>query len=301
MIDNFSKKTKMESSEKITYIGTANLGTNYGPNFNSKIFPKSEIYELLHRIADDPRIYIDTAIAYKNAHALIGEFAPSILNNKITTKILLKRNSDNKSVIKSIKNSLTNTKQEIFYAVMLHNTDVVNQENLLEIIDGLNLSVKLGLANHIGISCYSAEELIEIKSQFNSLDHFQLPESILNQENMNNSKLLEFSKSKNSIYVRSIFLQGLLLQNTSNLPLYFQAALEDFVNFEKYCLLNNISKPKLCIDYANSLKWAAGIVAGVSNLEEYEQLISNIYSEPKIRIFPKFSVDKTITDPRKWK
>jgi hypothetical protein len=73
-----------------------------------------------------------------------------------------------------------------------------------------------------------------------------------------------------------------------------------FEKFEKYSEVTGISKFRLCINYAKSLAWSSGIVAGVSSLTEYETLVSEIYSPTSKTQIPNFVLNSFYSDPRNW-
>jgi hypothetical protein len=126
-------------------------------------------------------------------------------------------------------------------------------------------------------------------------------ENAIAQVNYNNNKLIEISKENISIYVRSIFLQGLLLMSANEVPHFFAPVSNVFKNFENFCNLMSISKFQCCIEYVKSLNWSSGIVAGISNLGEYEKLISEIYSPQKNIEIPFFEMNQFYSDPRNWR
>lgn len=286
---------------QITFVGTANLGSNYGPHLNKGKFPEEEVNGLLRTIAEDPRIYLDTADSYYNSQELIGKFAANKLNNKIKTKIRIRKVDNFQSILKTVQYSLSKVKQDHFYSVLVHNSEELDDRNLMEVFNGLNLCVQKGLTNHIGISCYEPKTIVKLKNLFSALDHFQIQENIISQENLNNKELDKVSSSKSKIFVRSIFLQGLLLMDLNELPEYISSETLVFKSFENFCNQIGISKFKCCIEYAKSIPWSAGIVAGISNINEYEELVKEIYS-PRIGLeFPKFHLKKPFSDPRSWK
>jgi|LakMenE01Jun11ns_1017448.scaffolds.fasta_scaffold9902796_2 hypothetical protein len=293
--------TDKNNYEKKTFIGTANLGINYGPKYNSKIFPKDQIHKLLKQISEDPRIYIDTASSYTNAESLIGEFGCNILSNKITTKILINNQSTNRTVNDSIKESLRKVRQENFYSVLIHNSEAIDFGRLQDVISGLEESKAIGLTSFIGVSTYEAKSIIDLNKHSESFTHFQINENAIAQVNYNNKKLIEISKKNISIYVRSIFLQGLLLMSANEVPHFFAPVSNIFKNFENFCNLMSISKFKCCIEYVKSLNWSSGIVAGISNIDEYEKLISEIYSPQKNIEIPFFAMNQFYSDPRNWR
>lgn len=287
--------------KKITFVGTANLGSNYGPHLKSGKFPEGEIDRLLGTIAEDSRIYLDTADSYRNSQELIGKFAPNKLNNKIKTKIRIRKGDDFQSIVKIVQQSLSTVKQDHFYSVLVHNSEELEDRNLVDIFSGLNLCVQKGLTAHIGMSCYESKTIIKMKNLFSSLDHFQIQENIISQENFDNMELNEVANSKSKIFVRSIFLQGLLLMNTNELPEYISSETLEFKNFENFCNQMGISKFKCCIEYAKSIPWSSGIVAGICNMNEYEELVKEVYSPISILEFPRFHLKKPFSDPRNWK
>ena len=81
-------------------------------------------------------------------------------------------------------------------------------------------------------------------------------------------------ETKKEIHVRSIFLQGLLLEKPYKYPKNIEK--KDFDNLENIIIKItdklNISKLELCIYYINSYDWINKILIGI---EDYNQLIEN--------------------------
>jgi aryl-alcohol dehydrogenase-like predicted oxidoreductase len=183
---------------------------------------------------------------------------------------------------------------------MLHNTEAVTLPSFKEIYDGLEECVKQGVTNHIGLSSYEVSPILEVRAKYGLMTQYQIQENILSRSNLNNLDLIYLSRNSTSIYVRSIFLQGVLLCSLANLPEFFLPEYSVFEKFEKYSEVTGISKFRLCINYAKSLAWSSGIVAGVSSLTEYETLVSEIYSPTCKTQIPNFVLNSFYSDPRNW-
>jgi len=123
---------------------------------------------------------------------------------------------------------------------------------------------------------------------------------VFNQKSANSLELLDLVKDNSHIYVRSIFMQGVLLAKSAELPKFFDSEVTVFEKFEKFCEFKNISQYKCCIDFANSIRWSAGVVAGVNSIAEYKKLISEIYAPQVIFEFPNFAMSNFHSDTRNW-
>ena len=129
--------------------------------------------------------------------------------------------------------------------------------------------------NKIGISVYTLEEAIEsLKNPH--IQYLQIPVNFLDQRWYN----LEFQtliKKREDvfIYIRSIFLQGILIHDNDKWPKLVNINTNEYVkkidNIVKIFNLEN--KVNLCISYTKSLSWIDGVVFGIDNST---QLIQNI-------------------------
>ena len=110
-------------------------------------------------------------------------------------------------------------------------------------------------------------------------------------------------KKKIVIQARSIFLQGLLLQQSlNNLDIKFNKEMK--INFEKlkyFCNKNKISQLDLCVSFIKSKKFIDLITLGIENEDQINEFIKS--SKKKIKVnYLKFDIkNKNLTDPRKWK
>ena len=131
------------------------------------------------------------------------------------------------------------------------------------------------LIQNLGVSVYNVEEAIDSLSK-PYIKYLQIPVNFLDQQ-WNNTTFQDLIKKRNDvfIYVRSIFLQGILVNDIIKWPkltnidnqIYFDK-ISKLV--KKYQLKNKVT---LCVSYIKSLNWINGVVFGVDN---EVQLIENI-------------------------
>lgn len=289
----------MRETTKI-FVGSANFDTNYGSIFKQNTLTKKSVKNILHKVAETPNLLLDTAKSYKNTLHLIGRYVPKKLNQKIMTKIFISENDNYYSIINLVKESLESVRQEIFFSVLVHNADIFRANNADESIAALEDCQKQGLTQNIGVSCYEACEITSISSNYDSLTDFQIPENVIDQRNFVSKDFDSLKASNKSIYVRSIFLQGSLLSDPSNLPKFLLPELQIFHSFEEICKTYNISKLKGCLDYVRSISWKSGLIVGVQSEAQLDEILIELANPTRIKIFTNPALVSSLVDPRTW-
>ena len=289
----------MDSNAKI-FVGTANFGRTYGKIKTRNLFNNQDLKVLLKKIEENDNLYIDTAEIYGNSENLIGKHASGKLDNKICTKITLSESDTFKSLIAKIRNSLSRVKQDTFHSVLIHNSEMIKSKNFLYLVDALYECKKMKLATNVGISCYNSYEISEVFDKTSLLNHFQIPENVADQRNKNNVKLEELKHSGISISIRSVFLQSLLLMKVQQIPIFFNPTAEVFKSIDFYSHLNKVTKLKYCIDYVRSISWNDGIVFGVENLLQFDQILEALEDPILVTKFPSKTLNSFYADPRNW-
>jgi predicted oxidoreductase len=243
---------------------------------------------------------LETSQNYEGVEELIGKYAKGKLLDKITTKISPNKYDTSNSIISMVNKSLEKVGQESFYSVLLHNPEILNYENADDIVKGLEQCTNLGLTKSIGISSYQPQQMIQLNNRFPQLTDFQINENVVDQKKFTNTDLIALSKTGNRIFVRSIFLQGNLLVNYSDLPEFLIPQREIFKKFIELCDLNNVSQIKCCLDYARQISWSSGIVVGINKFSDMTDVIDNFSSAIEIKDFSIDVLSDLYSDPRNW-
>ena len=281
-------------------LGTANFGKAYGLGGYGKNLELSQVSQILRMANQESFSHLDTASSYENSEQVLGDLLQESDNWLVTTKLRLNECSDAKSIVQAVKESLGRTKQRQFWSVLLHDSKILFEGSSSEVQRGLNEIVELGLTQHVGISAYNESEIIQAKELIPILSVFQIPENVCDRRLAKSSNLLALASDNNYIFVRSIFLQGLLLMDPNALPEKVANASTKMNELQAFCEKLKISTLELCVGYAKSLAWSSGLIFGVNSEQQvleisnaFDSLIDVDYSKvPKL--------DDWLLDPRNW-
>jgi hypothetical protein len=129
------------------------------------------------------------------------------------------------------------------------------------------------------------------------LSVFQVPENAVDQRLIDSSLISNLHELDNRFIVRSIFLQGKLLENKSSLRF-----LNSYTLNLQYCAqLNNLSVFEYCVAYVKSIPWLSGVVIGIESVKHLKQFIIAIEKEYGEIDFCNQTIGNHMIDPRNWK
>jgi aryl-alcohol dehydrogenase-like predicted oxidoreductase len=283
------------------YLGTANFGQSYGLTRSESGLSERVIAEIFEFLDLTQNIHIDTSPDYGSAELIIGKIGKSRkFMERISTKIPQRAYEDAQLIKQSVVNSLKRLCIDEFETVLLHGLSEDFEKNLSAIEKGLAQILDNGLARSVGLSCYSESEVEIAKNFLPVLTVFQVPENAVDQRILNSSKLLELFNSENQIFVRSIFLQGKLLQVEDNLAGIFDDLKPAVSDLRRAASSVGLEPLEYCIAYAKSIPWSSGIAFGVESKDELISIISALHRDyPRIE-FNNLKVNSNMVDPRNW-
>jgi aryl-alcohol dehydrogenase-like predicted oxidoreductase len=283
------------------YLGTANFGQRYGLTQSDAGLSErsiSEIFDLLDVIQN---IHIDTSPDYGSAELIVGKLGRSKkFMERISTKIPQRTYGGPHLMKQSVVTSLRRLGVDEFESVLLHGLSEDFEDNLSSIEKGLTEILDKGLARSVGLSCYSESEVVTAKDLLPMLTVFQVPENAADQRSLNSPKLLELSNTENKIFVRSIFLQGKLLQAESELTNIFESLKPVVLDIKRVANSSNLDPLEYCLAYAKSIPWSSGITFGVQSKSELIDIISALQRNYPPIEFANLKVDSHMVDPRNW-
>jgi len=283
-------------SKKIV-IGTANFANQYGIIPSKNKINRKEIKKIFNYARLKKINFLDTAYNYNNDKILKDV---NIKNWNIVTKVNFKQAKEN--YLSKAKKIL---KINEFYGVLVHlkNTREISSQNNYKLFQLLMKLKSKKIIKKIGFSTYTPEDINLLIKKFN-FDFIQCPVNILDNRLIDNGLLKKLKKKKIEIHARSIFLQGLLLKNSTNFPKelkQFKTIFEDYQNY-----VNNLQMPKLeiCLNYIRKIKEIDKIVIGINNKKQLVTIINSLNKKkkinlPKLIIRQKSNLSKLI-DLRKW-
>ena len=281
-------------------LGGAQIGNKYGlynnKNFSSKEFNKFEKLILSSKIK-----YIDTAQSYGKSEKIIGN--SKLKNLKIITKINFTFNEQNKiekNILLQVSKSLKDLNQKRVYAILIHDHKSLINKNGKILIKVLTNLKKRKIVKKIGVSLYSPAELDKIW-KFWKPDIIQIPFNILDQRILRNGWINKLKKKKIKLFIRSCFLQGILINNFQNKILMSTKSKSALNKFFKWCEKNKINKVKACLDFVRQFKKIDFFVIGFDDRVQLMQVLK-LLKLKKINIPKRFIYnDLNLIDPRRWK
>ena len=281
-------------------IGTAQFNQKYGIS-NNNVLKKKDFYKILDIAIKHNIFNIDTAQNYSSEKEL-GKYiyAHGIENIvKISSKFIINNNSLNsfeKDLKRKIEISLTNLKCPLD-SFLLH--DISQIGLLARNIKFLKFFEKNYPINRFGFSIYDFKDYLKIKKLKKNNFVLQYPKNLLN------SKFNAIKKKKNEKhFIRSIFLQGLLLNN----PVFLKN--EKIRNFRKEYLQfldkKKLDSEKICLSHAFTDKKVDLIVIGFNSSKQLKNIINVVKNNDFIEIkkdinefFDRYK-NKNFIDPRTW-
>lgn len=281
-------------------LGGAQFGLNYGlarKKINLQQIKKIESFAYKQKL----RI-IDTSANYGESEKVIGKnFSKKLrIITKIKIPALKKKNLEN-WFSEEITSSLKNLSVNKIYGLLIHDyKDLLGKRGKRYLNLLLDLK-KRNIVKKLGVSIYDSEELNKIYNFFKP-EIVQAPFNILDRRLEDSGWLKKLKESKVEIYVRSCFLQGLLINYNKNMEVK-----KKFFNYKNllefwfdWCRNNKITPLNACLAFIKQHKNINYVVIGFDNLKQLKEIVKN-FNKKSILIPDIFkSSDLNLIDPRKW-
>ena len=273
-------------------LGTVQWGLNDGISNKQGIPSKDELNRILS-FADKSGInLLDTASSYGNSEARIGDFSKNKFN--IVTKIGISENDI--SIKEKIKKSLKKLKSNSVYGCLFH--DTINFLKYPSAWNEIQVQKKEGLIKKIGFSLYNPQELEKLFELNYIPDLIQVPFNLIDRRF--EPYLKELKNMDIEIHVRSIFLQGLLLNFKMMNEIKFSKWNKIWWRYRNWLKSIGLSPLEACISHVLSFNDISNIVVGVDDLSQLKQIIlaskRDTVKAPKSLI----STDEKLINPLSW-
>jgi len=284
-------------------LGTAQFGMNYGITNTLGQVKDAESKRIISFAEKNKINILDTAVSYGNSEQKLGEIG--IKNFDVVTKISeVPKGVNSKSwITKKVLSSLTLLQKNELYAVLLHRPMSLNDNCGEEIWESLISLKKEGLIKKIGFSIYDMSELDILTPNFMP-DIVQTPINAFDNRLVDSGWLTRAFNKKIEVHARSIFLQGLLLQDYRNLPSSFHKYKNLFKSWDKWAKSNNLSLLEASLWHVLKEEKVSKIVFGVNTLENLKEIVlayKKIINESNsISAFNTKEVDHVLINPSKW-
>lgn len=276
-------------------LGTAQLGLDYGVTNSTGRPSDSQAASMLELAKRSNIATLDTAIAYGDAEARLGELGFASEFDIITKFHCI----HGKGFF--IQPHLKRLNLSSISGMLFHNASqiasVTGQQNLGE----LRALKDKGIVSKIGFSAYQIDEIEGALEYFSDPDIIQIPSHALDFRALDSKILTELNSKGVEIHVRSVFLQGLLIakpKSISNGPHSF--LIETLQRLAYEAEITNQSVMQFLLNQVRDHPNVSSMVIGSSTRKELDQIVA-AWDLPIVkaeRIL--HNLEYEYLDPRNW-
>ena len=281
----------MQIAKKLI-LGSANFSTSYGILKNK--VSKHQIKKILNYAKKRGVQFLELSKDYNNTNL---KYLNSFSKFKLFKKIDLSSNYLKKNIRNNLILYLSNNKniKKFCYGVTIRKPDLLLKSRGKFVYDILHNLKKNKKIKKIGITIYNTRNLKKIIKNF-KIDYIQLPLNLVNYKIFYDVK--KIIKKKNiELHARSIFLQGILLKNSDQLPNILKNLKNYWLKIDNKLKKEKITRYSACLNFILNCK-VDKILFGVNNKNQIKELLNFKTDKKKI---PTFKIkQKSLIDPIEW-
>lgn len=305
-MNSFLNSEESKTASRLV-LGTAQLGMPYGianttgqPDFETAVSIIKNAWEYGIR-------EFDTAQAYGESETVLGRaFASLGISNdvRIITKLDPKLEPNQGQKIKrAINGSLERLQIPSLYGLMLHREEWLDNLN-----NGLGKTLRSlvldGTVQHLGVSLYTPVKALRALA-LDILDMIQVPANILDHRFADAGVFTLADEKGKLVYIRSVFLQGLLLMKPEDLPSNMAFVKPTLSNIDNLCAKYKYTRQKIALLYIKGKYPQARIIFGAETPTQLELNLNiwedNLTSNVEINELESLLiVDERIINPSRW-
>lgn len=281
-------------------IGAAQFGPSYGIANKMGRIDLSEARNILHTAWSAGIDTVDTAAEYGRSEQVLGEVG--VGQWQVITKLPgIPADCPNPAAWTwdALRKSLQRLSLERVAGILLHRPAQLLGGLGPDVYEAL-LDIKLhGITERIGYSVYSPSEFDYLWDQY-PVDLVQIPLNVLDRRLITSRWLARLKDAGVEVHVRSIFLQGLLLMNSSDRPARFDRWASLWETWNEWLKAENLSPLQACVGFALSHPEFDRIVVGVDSAIQLREIVAAAAVGP---VTPPVSLvvdDEDLLNPSRW-
>lgn len=294
-------------------LGTVQLGMSYGINNTTGQPDQQSSFSILDYAHSAGVLTLDTAAAYGSSQDVIGAYIKQKKQDfRICTKldIALSENYTQEQyplLEQAVHFQCTKLGVDSLSCLYLHHFNMCQNADLMAALEKLKAS---GLTVNRGVSIYYPEEFEYIIQHLcGKIEVVQIPFNVLNAGDWLHNNLLERAKAAGfTIYVRSIFLQGLFMKSPDAAFCRNLGATPYLQKIHEEAVAVNCSIPQFCFNFVGGFSTLDACIVGCETLPQLQQNVAYWqnavpFDSQKLKAIVDGlgSVPRSITDPSQWK
>lgn len=264
-------------------LGTVQFGLPYGVANTQGQVSYDQAEAMLRAMRTAGIDTIDTAIAYGEAETVLGRIGVS--GFRLVSKVPVLREpaiAVDDWVMAQVEASLERLRVPRLGGLMLHAPDDLLGPHGSDLARGLLRARDAGLAERIGLSVYSPEQLAVLVDRL-PLEIIQIPLNVFDRRFVETGWLDRLVSNDVEVHARSVFLQGLLLMSSDRVPSKF-APFRTLIDGWHAWLSGDAaagrSTVQACLAHVASYAGISRLVVGADSLAQFQDIIEAASTAP---------------------
>ncbi|MDA9648914.1 aldo/keto reductase [Alphaproteobacteria bacterium] len=275
-------------------LGTVQFGLDYGVTNNGGKVQIKEVKSILEFAKNNDINLLDTAATYGNSEEILGN--ADVGDFQIITKTVPLKNDVNE-VIGDFYKSMKSLNKDEVYGLLVHNVDDIDNEQFDLLYRNIIELKQQGLVRKIGFSTYTPEQVNFLLKNFD-FDLIQVPFNVFDNRLIQGGQFKALNYKGIEIHVRSVFLQGILL-DFNNIPFYFSIWKKEFDDYQELVKDTGLSLTEYALNYALNIEEIDKVLVGVNSKEQLIDIVNAAQKQVATKAFTIDNLD--LLNPSRWK
>lgn len=257
-------------------LGTVQLGLDYGMANTAGKPSVEKAHEILDAAHEVGVTVLDTAAAYGTSEEVVGSYLKAHDHNmKVISKFVFKTDDP----VADLKQQIA-TSRELLGKVdgyMFHHANqmIRHHETVRDTLEEMRAADKL---TFLGCSVYTAEDIEAFLEKGPWMDAIQIPMNVLDTRIVQRGLLEELQKRGVAVFVRSVFLQGMLCMDKAPEKFSFMQPSLDAIN--EVAKAGGMTLPQMAVAYIRDLPGVTSLVLGCETPEQVRDNANLINTRP---------------------
>ena len=288
-------------------IGTAQFGMPYGIANRTGQPDQQTVTTIIARAWENGVHEFDTGQAYGESEKIVGRALKTLgvtREAKVISKLHPKVDHwDLAELRRCVQKTIAHLGTPELYAMMLHREELLDDWN-----NGLGATlhtlVEEGLVQHLGVSVYTPQKALQAL-QADGITLLQVPGNLLDRRFEQKGVFAKGQKLGKQIYLRSVFLQGLLMMSVHEIPASLKFARPVIKQVISLSQDTGFSVKQLALCFVKSAYPMQKVIFGCETIQQLEDNLKLWQKEipEKIvnRVRQEFqNISETILNPILW-
>lgn len=294
-------------------LGTVQLGMNYGIGEDRAKPSEEKAFALLDRAMELGVDNLDTANNYGDSEAVIGRWLQKRKAEGkecpwVVTKIgPLKHGSFDivrDDILRQTEGCQKTLGMDTIDCLMLHNYEdyADDRDNVRKVFEELKAQKAY---RYSAISAYSEHDYGVIADS--GFDATQIPMNVFDWVKINDGEMEKLEKSGMMVFVRSVFLQGLVFHTPESLDPRLDFCLPYLEKYCGFCKEFELSPAVLALSFVQSVPGVTTTVLGCDNIAQlesncqlFDQTVQLTDEQMKLLHDAFTGIDPRVINPRVW-